>query len=66
MINIVKTVVCDRCKKVIEDGEPIWFISQQGEYGSMYDNEFVSVEICDDCLDDFMGMVRLDRLEVNG
>ena len=59
MINIIKTVICDRCKKEIEDGEPIWFINQQGEYGSMYDNKCVSVEICDNCLDDFMVMAGL-------
>jgi len=63
MINIVKTIICDRCKKVIENDDLVWFINQRGEYGSMYDSEHISIDICDSCLDDFMEMLGMNELD---
>jgi hypothetical protein len=54
MIKIIKIVTCDRCKKKIPEGEPIWYINQQGEYGSKLDGDIISKQLCDDCMEDIL------------
>jgi len=50
-------VVCDRCKKEIvdDDYEQYWSISQYAGYGSQFDGEWISKQICDECLGEFLG-----------
>ena len=45
---------CNKCGREIENGEPVWFINQYGVYGSVYDNERLTKEFCDKCLERFL------------
>lgn len=47
---------CKKCRKLLDRHyDSTWQIDQIGGYGSIYDNERVVVEICDDCLVKFIG-----------
>ena len=55
--NILNSIViCDKCGKIIHDYDQIWFIRQLASYGSNYDGEYISKEICETCLDNFFGV----------
>lgn len=48
---------CDKCGHKFESNDPIWNINQQGEYGSIYDGDWISKKLCDDCVSFFIGVV---------
>jgi len=55
--NILNSIViCDKCGKIILDYDEIWFIRQLASYGSNYDGEYISKEICETCLEKFFGV----------
>jgi len=56
MINLADCIViCNRCgKEIIENKDHVWFINQLAGYGSIYDGDFISKEICDECLEEFL------------
>ena len=59
MINLADCIViCDRCGKIIDENNQVWFINQLAEYGSIYDGDFISKEICDDCLENFLSSFK--------
>lgn len=41
---------CDKCGHVFDENEQIWSINQQGEYGSIYDGDWISKRLCDSCV----------------
>ena len=47
-------VRCDRCGYVFSDDEQIWYINQQGQYGSVYDGDWVCKRLCDSCVEVLM------------
>jgi len=44
-------VRCDKCGYVFGEDEQIWYINQQGQYGSVYDGENISKKLCDSCVE---------------
>ena len=51
-----KPMVCKKCRKLLDDYyESSWQINQIGSYGSQWDNERVVVDLCEDCLMEFLG-----------
>ena len=37
MINLADCIViCDRCGKIIDENNQVWFINQLAEYGSIF------------------------------
>jgi len=56
MKNILNSVViCDKCGKIL-DYDEVWFIRQLASYGSSYDGDYISKEICENCLEIFFGV----------
>jgi Fe2+ or Zn2+ uptake regulation protein len=56
MINLVKQiVVCDKCGRVIDEHDQIWFLNQMAGYSSELDGEELHKEFCDGCLMEFIG-----------
>jgi len=50
---------CKKCGKLLDRHLDLtWQINQIGGYGSLYDNEKVVVEFCEDCLVKFIGDVQ--------
>jgi len=47
-------VKCDKCGYVFGDEEQIWYINQQGQYGSMYDGDWICKRLCDNCVEVLM------------
>jgi hypothetical protein len=48
-------VKCYKCGLILEKYyQPVWHINQVGQYGSQWDNERMVVDICDDCLLEFL------------
>ena len=47
-------VRCDKCGYVFEEDEQIWYINQQGQYGSMYDGDWLVKKLCDRCVEVLM------------
>lgn len=46
---------CKKCHKLLDRHcDLTWQINQIGGYGSIYDNKLVCVEVCDNCLMDFI------------
>jgi len=48
---------CDKCGHQFKnEQDQIWFINQQGEYGSIHDGDWISKKLCDHCVTDLIGM----------
>ena len=45
---------CNKCGYVFEDGEQVWEINQQGQYGSIYDGDWLVKKLCDRCVEVLM------------
>jgi len=48
-------IKCNKCGHEFQEDDQIWNINQQGEYGSIYDGEWISKRLCDNCIKDLMG-----------
>lgn len=49
-------LLCKKCGKILDRHLDLtWQINQIGGYGSLYDNERVTFEFCEDCLVKFLG-----------
>jgi len=49
-------MVCKKCKKLLDRHyDPCWQINQVGRYGSLWDNDRVVIDLCEDCLLKFLG-----------
>ena len=47
-------VRCDKCGYVFSDDGQIWYINQQGQYGSVYDGDWLVKKLCDRCVEVLM------------
>lgn len=47
-------LTCDKCGYEFEEYDPIWNINQQGQYGSMFDGDWICKRLCDDCVSGFI------------
>ena len=47
-------VRCDKCGYIFSEDEQVWYINQQGQYGSVYDGEWVCKRLCDRCVEILM------------
>lgn len=51
-----KPLVCKKCDKLLEKNVDLaWRINQVGEYGSQWDSERLTVDLCENCLTEFIG-----------
>ena len=51
-----KPMVCKKCDKLLDKHyDPSWQINQVGSYGSLWDNNRVVIDLCEDCLLKFLG-----------
>jgi len=47
-------IKCDKCGYVFSEDEQIWYINQQGQYGSVYDGDWICKKLCDRCVEVLM------------
>lgn len=45
---------CYKCSKPLNDQDYVWYINQQAGYSSDIDGRRVDVEVCDQCMMDFL------------
>jgi len=51
-----KPMVCRKCDKLLDRHfDPSWQINQVGGYGSQWDNERITIDLCESCLMEFLG-----------
>lgn len=55
---------CFKCRKEIKiPEESIWNINGFGNYGSHYDGDKLNINVCDDCMYDFIGEIETESEE---
>jgi predicted Zn-ribbon and HTH transcriptional regulator len=46
---------CDKCGHVFDKDDQVWVINQKGQYGSVFDGDWICKRLCDDCVSGFVG-----------
>jgi len=66
LINKVSSITCDKCKKTDtdEDWSNITTIDINFGFGSKFDTEQWTMDLCDDCIEELLSDYKREKYEI--